>query len=150
MKDNLFWHVIAGILPMPNAARVLGWRLIKHELSTREVLVEFDASTSLTNPLGKIQGGMLTAMLDDCMGPAIYALLEKHEVALTVRISTTFLRPASPGAITGIARLYRRCGKYCYTKGELKDARGRTLATATACYKVVDLARHGSAEQRLA
>ncbi|MFJ4440930.1 PaaI family thioesterase [Pseudomonas sp. NPDC089422] len=144
MKENLFWQAVAGLIPIPNAARLLGWHLLRHEHRTREITVEFDASSSLTNPMGKIQGGMLTAMLDDCMGPAIYALLDQHEVAVTLKMSTIFLRPALPGQITGVAKLYRRCGKYCYTKGELKDARGKTLATATACYKVIDLARHGA------
>ncbi|MGJ7550088.1 PaaI family thioesterase [Pseudomonas alloputida] len=141
MKENLFWQAVAGLIPIPNAARLLGWQLLKHEHRTREITVEFDASSSLTNPMGKIQGGMLTAMLDDCMGPAIYALLEQHEVAVTLKMSTVFVHPAVPGQITGVAKLYRRSGKLCYTKGELKDARGRTLATAMACYKVIDLSR---------
>ncbi|WP_409261008.1 PaaI family thioesterase [Pseudomonas putida] len=142
MKENLFWQAVEGLLPIPNAAQLLGWRLLKHEQAKREIIVEFDATSSLTNPMGKIQGGMLTAMLDDCMGPTIYALLELNEVAVTLRMSTDFLRPAIPGRITGIAKLYRRCGKYCYTKGELKAPKGRTVATAMACYKVIDLGRN--------
>jgi len=91
--------------------------------------------------LGNIQGGMLAAMLDDCIGPAIYAMLDEHQVAVTVKMATAFVRPALPGHITGTARFYRRRGNYCYTKGELKDANGLTLATAKACYKVLDMSR---------
>ncbi|MCX2888503.1 MULTISPECIES: PaaI family thioesterase [Pseudomonas] len=143
MKDNLFWQIVAGLVPRPNAARLLGWNFISHELATREVKVQFDASESLTNPLGKIQGGMLTAMLDDCLGPAVYATLDTHEIALTVKLATTFVRPASPGNIMGIARMYRRRGAYCYAKGELRDGNDKTLVTASACYKVVSLASTG-------
>ena len=141
MKDNLFWQIVAGLVPQPNAARLLGWNFISHEQATREVRVQFDASESLTNPLGKIQGGMLTAMLDDCLGPAIYATLGTHQVALTVKMATTFVRPASPGQIMGIARMYRRIGDRCYAKGELRNDKDQTLVTASACYKVVNLER---------
>ena len=146
MKNNLFWKTMEGLRPLPNVAQLLGWKLVKHEQRTRELFVEFDASSALTNPVGKIQGGMLTAMLDDCMGPAIYALLEQHEIALTTKMATCFLRPASPGRITGIGKLQRRCGDTCYTRGELKDSMGRTLATATARYKIIDLAPRNSVE----
>ena len=139
MKDNLFWRIVSGLVPQPNAARLLGWNFISHDQAKREVWVQFDASESLTNPLGKIQGGMLTAMLDDCLGPAVYATLGTHEVALTVKMATAFLRPASPGQITGVARMYRRRGDYCYAKGELRDGKDQTLVTASACYKVVGL-----------
>ncbi|MNE23648.1 hypothetical protein D3C80_1169120 [compost metagenome] len=143
MKDNLFWQIVSGLVPQPNAARLLGWNFISHEQAKREVRVQFDASESLTNPLGKIQGGMLTAMLDDCLGPAVYATLDTHEVALTVKLASTFLHPASPGQIIGIARMYRRRGAYCYAKGELRDCKDRTLVTASACYKVVGLTHPG-------
>lgn len=139
MKDNIFWQMVAGLVPLPNAARLLGWSFVSHEQATGEVRVQFDGSESLTNPLGKIQGGMLTAMLDDCLGPAIYATLDTHEVALTVKMATTFVRAASPGQITGIARMYRRRGDYCYAKGELRNGRDQTLVTASACYKVISL-----------
>ncbi|MBK4996088.1 PaaI family thioesterase [Pseudomonas sp. S37] len=146
MKNNLFWKTIEGLLPMPKAAQLLGWKLLKHEQHTREIFVEFDASASLTNPVGKIQGGMLTAMLDDCMGPAIYASLEKNEIAITTKMATFFQRPALPGQIKGFGKLYRRRGNICYTKGLLQDCKGRTLATATACYKIIDLSAHHSTD----
>lgn len=137
MADNQFWQMIAGRLPIPNAARLLGWQFISHLPQTREMVVSFDASASLTNPLGNIQGGMLTAMLDDCLGPAVYMLLEPNEAAVTVSLSTTFLAPAAPGLLTGIARLYMRKGRYCYVRGELRNAEGKPVATAKGCYKVM-------------
>lgn len=139
MKDNLFWNRITSKVPLSNAAQLLGWRLLKHVPRSRKMHVLFEASSGLTNPLGKVQGGMLTAMLDDCMGPAIYALLDENEVAVTVNMSTRFVRPASPGAIEGFATFYRRRGKYCYARGELKDVLGQTLVTGKACYKILTL-----------
>lgn len=134
------WHTLDAPLQLLLLAlvRLVGWGWLAIA-SAGLVWVHFDASESLTNPLGKIQGGMLTAMLDDCLGPAVYATLGTHEVALTVKMATAFLRPASPGQITGVARMYRRRGDYCYAKGELRDGKDQTLVTASACYKVVDL-----------
>lgn len=55
--DSLFWKVVKGELPLPNAATLLGWKFVKHDEYKNKVHIEFDASTSLTNPIGNIQGG---------------------------------------------------------------------------------------------
>ncbi|QHG64528.2 PaaI family thioesterase [Pseudomonas putida] len=137
-KDNPFWRRVAEDR-LSNVTTLLGWFVDTYQERKREIQVRFHASESFTNPLGKVQGGMLAAMLDDCMGPAIYALLDEDEVAVTLRMSTTFLLPASPGPLQGIGTLYRRRGKYCYTKGMLLDGDDRTVATAKACYKILPM-----------
>jgi acyl-coenzyme A thioesterase PaaI-like protein len=48
--------------------------------------VEFEARAEFLNPVGTIQGGILTAMLDDTVGPA-----------------ASFLRPARRGNCTARA-----------------------------------------------
>ncbi|QXI40528.1 PaaI family thioesterase [Pseudomonas xantholysinigenes] len=140
-RDNPFWRVVRGQLPQPNAAKLLGWRFVDYREDLRQIEVEYEASSSLTNPLGYIQGGMLTAMLDDCMGPAIYAMLGWEQVALTTRMTTRFLNPALPGRILGCARLIRRGPKGWYTSGQLMDAKRNVLVTGSARFKVFELPR---------
>lgn len=136
--ENPFWQVVKGELPQPNAARLLGWRFVDYQQASRQIEVEFDASPSLTNPLGYIQGGMLTAMLDDCMGPAIYAVLRREQVAVTTQMTTRFIRPALPGRILGRARLVRCGQKGWYTSGQLMDAEHNVLVTGRARFKVFE------------
>lgn len=69
---SVFQRMTRGEIELPKAAQTLGWRFVSFDEAAREMRACFDASTALSNPLGAIQGGMLSAMLDDCMGPAVY------------------------------------------------------------------------------
>lgn len=61
-------------LPLPPAARLLGWRLVAVDPQAGTIEVEFDAKPDFTNPSGFIQGGFIAAMLDDTLGPAAFAM----------------------------------------------------------------------------
>lgn len=134
--DNTFWAMVNGELPLPAAATMLGWSFHAHNETDRSVSVSFDAGDALTNPLGQIHGGMLAAMLDDCMGPAIYAELAPGRIAVTVESKTVFIQAARPGRIFGYGRIEHWRGQLCFAAGRLTDAEGRLLATATATYRI--------------
>ena len=46
--------------------------ILEHDEATTRTRVSLDAKAEFENPAGFIQGGILTAMLDDTMGPAIW------------------------------------------------------------------------------
>lgn len=135
-RDNTFWAMVDGRLPLPAAATLLGWRFQAHNETDRSVSVSFDASDALTNPLGQIHGGMLAAMLDDCMGPAIYVELPPDRIAVTVESKTVFIQAARPGRLFGYGRIEHWRGQLCFVSGRLSDGQGRVLATATATFRI--------------
>ncbi len=55
-------------VPMPPAAKLLGWKLISLDAAAGEIEVGFEGKPEFANPIGNIQGGILSAMLDDTMG----------------------------------------------------------------------------------
>ena len=134
-----FWDAVAGRVPTPPAAQTLGWRLEAIDPEAGTVTVHFDARDEFTNPVGAIQGGFLAAMLDDTMGPALVATLEPDQFAPTLELKVNFLRSARPGPIVGTARVVHRGGTIAFLAGELSDADGRLLATATATARIVRL-----------
>jgi uncharacterized protein (TIGR00369 family) len=134
---NLFWKVVEGKHPLPNAARLLGWQFIYYDARKCQVYIAFNATPSLANPMGNIQGGMLTAMLDDVMGPAVYANLTDNQVAVTIELKTHFIKPALPGRIIGCGQIVQADGENRTTSGELINEDGKVLATATATYRIV-------------
>ncbi|MFJ4542581.1 PaaI family thioesterase [Pseudomonas sp. P1.31] len=136
--DALFWKVINGELPTPDAAKLLGWTFIDYDEEKSEAHIVFEASASLTNLMGNIQGGMLAAMLDDCMGPALYACLAANQIAVTVESKTNYINPALPGRIFGTGRIEHLKREICFTSGQLSDASGNVLATATATFRISD------------
>ncbi|MDF0732679.1 PaaI family thioesterase [Pseudomonas entomophila] len=141
-KDTLFWKVANGERPVPDATALLGWKFILFDQHKRQVEVLFKAGKALTTPLGFIHGGMLTAMLDDCMGPAVLALLKHEYVAVSTKIETRFIKPALPGSIIGHGQVIRSVRQYRYTTGVLMDEQENILATAKATYKVIYRPEH--------
>ena len=134
--ESIFYSVVNGDLPRSQAGTLLGWRFIGYDDALRRIQVEFDAGTVLTNPMGNVQGGFLSAMLDDCMGPAIYATLPANRIAVTVESKTSFVNPARPGRIIGWGEVEHSKGSIAFTRGWLTDPAGRVLATASATFRV--------------
>ncbi|NUU68923.1 PaaI family thioesterase [Enterobacteriaceae bacterium BIT-l23] len=141
--DALFWKVVNGQLPLSKAAMTLGWRFDRYDEAQGVVHIEYQAGPGLTNPLGNIQGGILSAMLDDCMGPAIYLDLPPGKVALTIESKTSFIHPAAPGVIRGEGWIEQRKGGICFTAGRLLNDSGHILATASATFRIGSLRWHG-------
>jgi uncharacterized protein (TIGR00369 family) len=131
-RQGPFWDVMEGRADPPPAAKLLGWRLIEVDPDDGTIQVAFTATDQFLNPAGTVQGGFLAAMLDDTLGPAIVATLADGEWAPTANLNVQFLKPAQPGELRGSARIVRRGRDVAFLAGELRDAEGDLVATATA------------------
>jgi uncharacterized protein (TIGR00369 family) len=127
-----FWDFLAGRREPPAAAALLGWRLVEVDPDAGTIEVSFNATDQFLNPAGHIQGGFLAAMLDDTLGPALVATLEAHQWAPTIDLQVQFLVPATPGELRGRGRIVRRGRDIAFLAGDLVNARGDIVATATA------------------
>ena len=136
-----FWDAVAGRAPQPPAARLLGWELEEVDPEAGTIRVRFEARAEFANPTGAVQGGFLAAMLDDTMGPALVATLEPDQFAPTLELKVNFLRPARPGRLVGTARVVHRGGTVAFLAGELADADGTLVATASATARIVRVTR---------
>lgn len=129
--DAFFWQIQNGQLPRPRAAQTLGAEILTVDPESGTLEALFEGKEMFANPAGNIQGGFLAAMLDDCMGPALAAVLKAGEFAPTLNLNVQFLAPASPGTLYGVGRVVKRGGGICFLSGELSQA-GRIVTTATA------------------
>jgi len=136
-RTGPFWDAVAGRIPAPPAAETLGWTMEDIDPATGTVRVAFDAKPAFCNPMGNVQGGFLAAMLDDTMGPALVATLAPGEFAPTLELKVNFLRPARPGRLVGTGRVVHRGGTVAFLAGDLSDAEGNLLATASATARIV-------------
>jgi uncharacterized protein (TIGR00369 family) len=132
MRKGPLWDVIEGRAAAPPAAALLGWELVSVDPDAGTIEVAFTATNQFLNPVGVIQGGFLTAMLDDTLGPALVATLGPDQFALTVDLHVQFLRPARPGRLTGRGRVVRRGQDVAFLAGELRDDSGQIVAAAAA------------------
>jgi uncharacterized protein (TIGR00369 family) len=130
-RGAFFWQVQAGKLPLPRVAATLGMTIAKVDAEAGVVEAEFEGKPEFTNPVGNVQGGILAAMLDDSMGPALACQLAAGEFAPTLNLNISFLKPAKPGKLRGVGRVVRKGKDVCYLAGELFQ-NGELVATATA------------------
>ena len=92
-------------LPHPPCAELLGWHVQDARPADGWIKMGFVGLPTFTNPAGYIQGGLLAAMLDDTMGPALAATLAKGEFAPTLNLNVSFEKAAVVGVITGKGRV---------------------------------------------
>ncbi len=130
-SEAFFWRIQARKLPEPPAAKTLGMKILRVDAETGELAGEFEGKPEFTNPAGNIQGGFLSAMLDDTMGPALASQLAAGEFAPTLHLNVQFLSAAKVGKLCGIGRIVKRGKDICFLSGELSQE-GRVVATATA------------------
>jgi uncharacterized protein (TIGR00369 family) len=131
-REGPFWDVVEGRAPPPPAAQLLGYELIEADTEAETIEVAFDGSERFLNPAGVIQGGFLSAMLDDTLGTALIAVLDPGQWAPTTDLHVQFLEPAKPGRLIGRGRVARRGSQIAQLAGELLAADGTVVATAIA------------------
>jgi uncharacterized protein (TIGR00369 family) len=135
-REGPFWDAMEGRAPMPPAAALLGWELVSIDPDAGTIEVAYRADERFLNPVGVIQGGFLTAMLDETMGPALVASLDPGLFPLTTDLHVQFLRPARPGRLTGRGRVTGRSRSVAFLAGELVDESGQVVAAATATAQI--------------
>lgn len=117
-------------------ATLLGGRIRSFEAQAGTLESDYMAGASFLNPVGHVQCGMLGAMLDDVTAVLVTATLAEGEACATLNFNLSYLRPALPGALKGVARLERRGRDICVVSAELLQDE-RVVAIATASCKVV-------------
>jgi uncharacterized protein (TIGR00369 family) len=127
---------VDGRAPLPAAAVTLGWELVFIGPEQGTIEVAFTATEAFLNPAGVIQGGFLSAMLDDKLGLALVAGLSPGDFALTADLHVQFLHPARPGRLLGRGRVVQRGRDVGFLAGELLDAEGAVIAAATATVQI--------------
>ena len=131
-RSGPFWDIIEGRADPPSAGVLLGFELLGVDTEAGTIEVGFTATEQFLNPAGTVQGGILAAMLDDTLGPALVASLGDGEWAPTTDLHVQFLAPARPGRLIGHGRVVRRGGQVAFLAGELATEDGTVVATAMA------------------
>ena len=124
-------------LPMPPVARTLGWTLRAIDPEAGTIEIGFTAGEEFTNPTGAVQGGFVAAMLDDTMGPAVFAMGKGEIFAPTLDLHVSFIRPARPGTFVGKGRVVSLGKTIAFLEGELYDSEGLLVARSTATARVL-------------
>jgi uncharacterized protein (TIGR00369 family) len=128
-------------LEAPPSSKLLGWHLLDARPAEGWIRIGFDGKREFCNPAGFIQGGMLSAMLDDTMGPAVFVMTEGRLYTATISMTVNFLAPAQVGPITGEATVTQLGKTVAFVEGRLMAGGGTVLATSSASARLVETAK---------
>lgn len=132
-----FWRMHRGETPPPPVAGLLGQHILRVDVAAGELDAHFEATAQFLNPAGKVQGGMLGAMLDALTASLVDATLSPGQIVSTLNLNLSFLAPANAGTLQGRARLARRGRQVAHVAGDLLQD-GRIVASATAICMIRD------------
>ena len=125
----------------PPSSKLLGWHLIDARPDEGWIRIGFDGRKDFCNPAGFIQGGILSAMLDDTMGPAVFVMTDGRLYTATITMTVNFLAPAKPGKLIGEANVTQLGRTIAFVEGKLMSEDGTVLATATTSARLVETAK---------
>jgi molybdopterin converting factor subunit 1 len=133
-----FMELVGNHVPRPPAyAKLLGTRPLHAEPG--RVSFEFRATEQFLNPAGFVQGGFITAMLDEVMGPAALSEVGPGFMVPTLELKISFLRPVSPGLLVADAWIVHRARSVVFTEATLSDEEGELLAKASGTARIIEL-----------
>lgn len=132
-------HVATALdaLPRPPCAELLGWQVLDARPEQGWIRVRFEGCPEFLNPAGYVQGGLLAAMLDDTMGPAVFIQSDGRLFTPTIDLHVSFLAPARPGPLFGEGQVIQTGKSIAFLEGRLSDADGVLVARGTASARLV-------------
>lgn len=124
--------MIAGDLPGPPIAGLMGFRLIEAEKG--HAVFEGTPGPNLLNPLGAVHGGYALTLIDSACGCALHTELGAGIGYTTVETKVNFTRPIDPngGPVRCEGRVLSRGRQIGTAEAYLRSAEGKLLAHGTS------------------
>ncbi|TNC21899.1 PaaI family thioesterase [Amycolatopsis alkalitolerans] len=124
--------IAEGRLPGAPIGAHLGMRVVK--VSDGEVVFAATADESLYNPIGMIHGGVAATLLDSAIGCAVHTKLPAGVGYSSIELKVSYLKAIHPsaGELRAVGRVVKAGSRVSFGEGELHDASGTLLATASS------------------
>ncbi|EMI41599.1 PaaI family thioesterase [Rhodopirellula sp. SWK7] len=102
-----------------------------------EAVVEIDCGPQHHNPMGRVHGGLISALADAAMGIAFGRTLLESEDFSTVEMKVSFIRPIRVGTLKASAVVIQRGLRIGFVDCRITDQRGKIVATASSTCTVL-------------
>jgi uncharacterized protein (TIGR00369 family) len=121
-----------GVLPPAPIGKLMQFDI----RAVEEGRVEFGCTLdeSVYNPIGVVHGGLVCTLLDSVLGCAVHTTLPAGVGYTSIELKVSYLRAvhASSGPLTAVGRVVKPGRRVAFAEGEVLDAAGRTVATASS------------------
>lgn len=116
----------------PPTGRMFGLKILAVDQAAGRVRQSFEIDDRFCNPRGVIQGGIVTALLDDCAAYAGIVALGEPGFIASLELKTSFFAPAYPGILYAEGWCIKMGRSSCFLEAELSDGDGKLLARMTS------------------
>jgi uncharacterized protein (TIGR00369 family) len=116
----------------PPCSDTLGMRLAALSQDEQWVRMEFDVPQMFANPTGAVQGGFISAMMDEAMSTAVIIASNVTMTAATLEMKTSYLKRLMPGPASVTARILKLGKSAAFMEADCFDSEGALVARATA------------------
>ncbi|GAA1987407.1 PaaI family thioesterase [Microbacterium pumilum] len=129
--------LISGDFPPPPIAQLMNFWMISAEPGV--AVFECEPGEYHYNPLGLIHGGLACTLLDTVVGCAAHTTLPAGVGYTSIDLNVSYVRPilATTGLLRARGRVVKGGQRVIFASGELTDAAGALLATATSSLLVL-------------
>jgi uncharacterized protein (TIGR00369 family) len=121
-----------GELPAPPIAMLMQFDIV--ELAEGRVEFSCVLDESVYNPIGVVHGGLVCTLLDTVAGCAVHTTLPQGMAYTSIELKVNYLRAvhATSGPLTAVGTVVKPGRRVAFAEGEVRDAAGRVVATATS------------------
>jgi uncharacterized protein (TIGR00369 family) len=126
-----------GELSLPPFCELCRTTLV--EIEPGHAVFELDPDESMYNPLGCVQGGVVTGVLDAAMGCALHGTLPAGVSYTTLELKVNFVRPVTlaTGVVRATGKLVHGGKTVATTDARLEDRAGTLYAHASSTLMVL-------------
>lgn len=121
-----------GTIPPPPISELM--RMSVTRVDRGEVVFACEPDESHYNPIGIVHGGLVCTVLDSVVGCAVHTTLEQGlgYTSLELKVSYLAAVTARSGTLTATGRVVKPGRRVAFAEGEVRDASGTVVATATS------------------
>ncbi|NIM00712.1 MAG: hotdog fold thioesterase, partial [Acidobacteria bacterium] len=99
-----------------------------------QVVASLELQPHHLNLRGVPHGGVMTSLLDSALGAAVVRSIPEEWWCATTSLSTQFIGGVREGTLIARGRVVRRGRSIAFAAGEVRDAEGKLLASATGTW----------------
>jgi uncharacterized protein (TIGR00369 family) len=116
----------------PPTGILFGMKVLEVDQAGARVRLSFEIDQRFCNPRGTVQGGIVSALLDDAAAHAGIVALGEPGFIASMEIKTSFFAPAMQGTLFAEGRCLKMGRSSCFLEADLTDAAGTLLARLTS------------------
>lgn len=123
-------------------SRLIGFKVAQGSQEDRELgraVVELDVDERFHNPMGRVHGGILSALADAATGIAFGRMLDQGQDFSTVDLQIQYMRPVKSRQLIAKAWVTQRGLRIGFVQCEIRDNRDRLIASATCTCTTIEI-----------